>query len=89
MKIGAILILENGQGIWMEEMYTWPSGYFEGEEEAKTVKVTGILIEKYDLPVFINNDSIIQQGIPMPKGTDLKKASYRYLLKKYKYIEIK
>jgi len=95
MKLGAVLILENGQSIYMDKMLSWPNGYYvkdnEEKETIKTVKVTGILKEKNDMPVFIRNenDSTMRQGIPMPKGTDLKKASYRYLLKDYKWVEIK
>jgi hypothetical protein len=73
-------------------MESWPNGYYlkENYEKTKSIKVTGILIEKNDLPVFVQNesDSILQQGIPVPKGTDLKNASHRYLLKKYKWNEI-
>ena len=91
-KLGAVLILENGQMIWMDKMESWPNGYYlkENYEKTKSIKVTGILIEKNDLPVFVQNesDSILQQGIPVPKGTDLKNASHRYLLKKYKWNEI-
>jgi hypothetical protein len=89
MKLGAVLVLENGQRIWMDEMSSWPSGYYT-EKESKSAQVTGVLIERYDLPVFVpSNDSIVQQGIPVPKGTDLKEASHRYLLKDFKWNEIK
>ena len=89
LKLGAVLVLENGQRIWMDEMSSWPGGYYT-ERESKSAQVTGILIEKYDLSVFVpSNDSIVQQGIPVPKGTDLKEASHRYLVKDYKWNEIK
>jgi hypothetical protein len=89
MKLGAVLVLENGQRIWMDEMSSWPSVYYT-EKESKSAQVTGVLIERYDLPAFVpSNDSIVQQGIPVPKGTDLKEASHRYLLKDYKWNEIK
>ncbi|MGG5208613.1 hypothetical protein ACQWU4_06665 [Chryseobacterium sp. MIQD13] len=89
MKLGALLITENGESIWMEGMDSWPDGYYVSESETKTVKVTGTLTEKSDLPVFIANDSTIQQGIPQPEGTDLEKAGNRYLLKDYKYTVLK
>lgn len=93
MKLGAVLVLDNGQRIWMKDMESWPNDYYFGldDKKTKTVKVTGILIEKNDLPVFIpkKNDSIIQQGIQMPEETDLKEASKRFLLKNYKWEEIK
>ncbi len=89
MKLGAVLVLENGQRIWMDEMESWPNGYYT-ENESKSVQVTGVLRERYDLPVFIpSNDSIEKLGIPVPKGTDLKEASHRYLLKDYEWNEIK
>lgn len=93
MKLGAVLILENGQRIWMSKMYSWPEGYYDiknNNEETKIVIVTGILKQKNDLPVFIQNekDSLFRSGIPVPKRTDLKKASHRYLLKNYKWNEI-
>jgi hypothetical protein len=89
MKLGAVLVLENGQRIWMDEMESWPNGFYT-EKESKSVQVTGVLIERYDLPVFVpSNDSIVKQGIPVPKGTDLKEASHRYLMKNYDWNEIK
>jgi hypothetical protein len=89
MKLGAVLISENGESIWMDGMDSWPDGYYVNESKTKTVKVTGTLIEKNDLPVFIASDSTIQQGIPQSKGTDLENASHRLLLKDYKYSVIK
>lgn len=91
MKLGAALILENGQLIWMNDMLNWSNGYYDNDKKTKTVKVTGFLIEKNDLPVFIpnENDSIIQQGIPTSKETNLKEATHRYLLKEYEWEVIK
>lgn len=91
MKMGALLITENGENIWMEGLDSWPDGYYVNEHDAKTVKVTGVLIEKNDLPVFIPDEknSVIQQGIPNPKKSNLKEASRRYLFKDYKYSIIK
>lgn len=89
-KLGAVLILENGQQIYMSDMTSWPEGYYvhNNKKECKTVEVTGILIEQHDLPVFQeNNDPIIQQGIPIEQGTDLKKASQRFLFKEYTWVE--
>ncbi|KMQ62378.1 hypothetical protein ACM40_08765 [Chryseobacterium sp. BLS98] len=89
MKLGALLITENGESIWMEGMDSWPDGYYVNESETKTVKVTGTLTEKNDLPVFIASDSTIQQGMPQPEGTDLETAGNRYLLKDYQYTVLK
>lgn len=88
VKGGAILLVEEKIDIWMDEMDSWPDGYYNSEEDAKIVKVTGILIERNDLPVYIPDEKNPKhkQAIPMPKGTDLKAASHRYLLKEYKWI---
>ena len=88
--LGAVLALENGQIVWMDEMFSWPDGYYT-EKESKIAQVTGVLTERYDLPVFIQdeNDSIVLHGIPVPKGTNLKEASHRYLIKDFDWKEIK
>ncbi len=90
MKLGAALHLKNERFIWMDELFSWPDGFYISEKKSKTVKVTGVLTERNDLPVFIHNenDSLVQQGIPVPKGTDLKKASHRFLLKEYKWVQM-
>jgi hypothetical protein len=90
MKLGAGLELDNGERIWMDEMDSWPQGYYT-EKESKSAQVTGILIERYDLPVFIpsSNDSTIMQGISVPKGTDIKEAKHRYIITRYTWNEIK
>jgi hypothetical protein len=71
-------------------MDSWPQGYYT-EKESKSAQVTGILIERYDLPVFIpsSNDSTIMQGISVPKGTDIKEAKHRYIITRYTWNEIK
>ncbi len=79
-KMGALLIGDNFS-IWIDGLDAWPEGYYQGGDDGKRIKVTGILIEKYDLPVFIpNKGELPVSGIPIPKGTDLKEASHRYLL---------
>lgn len=81
-KIGATVTLSNGKRIYIEDFNRWPKNYYLGENQSKTVKITGILIERNDLPVFIaNDDGLAQQGMSVPKGTDLKKATHRFLLK--------
>jgi|LakMenE01Jun11ns_1017448.scaffolds.fasta_scaffold9847210_3 hypothetical protein len=75
-KLGAAL-LGKDFFIWIDGLHDWPDGM-----RGKRVSVTGTVIERHDLPVFIPSraDRGIQ-GIPVPKGTDLHKASHRYLLK--------
>lgn len=79
-KIGASL---GGKdfGIAIDGIHRWPE-----EFEGKQVSVTGIVIERFDLPVFIRNPNEPDvQGIPVPPSTDLRKASHRYLLKDAKW----
>ena len=86
--LGAFLRKEKeGLNIWIDGLNSWPDGFYQGGLNGKTLKVTGTLIEKYDLPVFIpdKNDTLAKHGIPLPVGTDLKKASHRYLLKNAKW----
>jgi len=81
-KLGALLIINDSTSIWIDEIDSWPKGYYLGEGKGRTLKVTGTLIEKYDLPVYIYKEGDpIRTGIPVPEGTDLRKASQRYLLK--------
>ena len=75
-KLGPAL-LGKDFSIWIDGLSEWPN-----EMRGKHVSVTGTVIERHDKPVFIpspRNRGV--QGIPVPKGTDLHKASHRYLLK--------
>lgn len=93
-KVGATITLTNGKRIYIEDFDSWPKNYYLGENQSKTVKITGILIEKYDLPIqeYPDTDStsfLVKQAIQVPKGTDLKKASHRFLLKNVSWKIIK
>ncbi len=82
-KMGAILLGDGNQSIWMDGMDAWPPGFYEGGDKGKRVCVIGTVIEKNDLPVFVQKkDEPIMQGIPVPEGTDLEKARKRYLIAK-------
>lgn len=82
LKIGALLSGKNFS-VWIDNMDGWPDNARD-----KNVSVTGTLIERHDLPVFIqkrgNRD--IPSGISVPKGTDLHEAAHRYLLKDVKWV---
>ncbi len=79
--IGAELVGDDFS-IWIDGLDFWPEGYYTGGDRGKRVKVTGVLAEDHALPVFIpEKGKPIPQGIPVPEGTDLYKASHRYLLK--------
>lgn len=85
-KLGALLMTEDGSSIWINNLDEWPNGYYLGGEDCKTVTVTGRIISKNDLPVFIYKEGDpIKSGIPVPEGTDLKKAKRRFLLKNAKW----
>lgn len=85
-KLGALLIAKDSTSIWIDGKESWPEGYYSMGNNGKTLKVTGIVIEKYDLPVYIQKEGDLpKSGIPVPEGTDLKEASRRYLLKKAKW----
>ena len=84
LKLGALLSLDNS-AVWIKGVDRWPDGYYLGGDTGKMVKVTGVLGEDHALPVYIEDENIVISGIPMPKGTDLRKASHRYILKKAKW----
>lgn len=79
-KMGAILTVNDVSFIWMNNMLAWPEKVY-----GKTITVSGTVIEKFDLPVFVPCDGqhplTAPSGIPVPEGTDLHEASRRYLLK--------
>jgi hypothetical protein len=76
-KLGAILQLSNpSTSIWIESLSFWPEKY-----RGKRVSVTGTVIKRHDLPVFIQKiGEPARTGIPVPEGTDLHSASKRYLI---------
>ncbi|OHB75181.1 MAG: hypothetical protein A2Z34_01615 [Planctomycetes bacterium RBG_16_59_8] len=83
---GGAQLLGGGFDLWIAGLESWPDGYYTGGDRGKRVKVTGVLAEDHGLPVFVpKKDDPIVQGIPVPEGTDLKKASHRYLVKNAKW----
>lgn len=88
MKVGAAL-LEEGSAIFIDGMQSWPDGFYLGEERGKRLIVAGTVIERHDLPVFIpKKGEPPVQGIPLPEGTDLHKASQRCLLQNAQWIVV-
>jgi hypothetical protein len=74
-KLGPLL-LGPPADIWIDGMDAWKTGVV-----GKRVQVTGRVIEKADLPVFEHEEGALEKaGMPVPKGTDLQKASRRFLL---------
>lgn len=93
-KIGATVTLSNGKRIYIDDFDSWPKNYYLGENQSKTIKITGILVERNDLPIqeYPDSDStsfLVKQAIQVPKGTDLKKASHRFLLKNVSWKVLK
>ncbi len=73
-KVGAYL---GGQEVWVDlPNREWPEAV-----NGRTVEVTGTLVERHDLPVFIQDPSKpAKAGMPVPPGTDLHEASRRLVL---------
>jgi hypothetical protein len=81
-KNGAQLV-GDGFEVWIEDLAGWPEGYYTGGDKGRKVTVKGILAQDHGLPVFVpKKDEPIVQGIAVEEGTDLEKASLRYILKK-------
>jgi hypothetical protein len=80
-ELGAVL---QGQGgaIWIDGLSSWPEGLYLGGDRGKPLRVTGTVIERFDLPVFVPKDGEpTPSGIPVREGTDLHEASRRFLLR--------
>jgi hypothetical protein len=79
-KLGAAL-RGDGFEVWIDRMEHWPA-----EARGRKVRVTGILEERQDLPVYIQKaGESPAAGIPVPEGTDLREASRRYLVRDSKW----
>jgi hypothetical protein len=84
-KLGALLLIGGSRTLWIDKLDAWPP-----DVHGKRVSVTGKLIERADLPVFVHQDGEPEMaGIPVPPGTDVEKASRRLLLTeaRWKVIE--
>jgi hypothetical protein len=85
-KGGAVLVTKDDTTVWILDLHSWPDGYYDGGDRGKRVRVTGILDEDHGLPVFVPKEGEpIQQGIPVPEGTDLDEASKRFVLRDAKW----
>ena len=82
-KLGAAL-RGNDFDVWIDRLARWPAGAL-----GRKVRVTGILEERLDLPVFIQKaGEPPAAGIPVPEGTDLREASRRYIVRDSKWSVI-
>lgn len=88
-KLGAMLQGE-GQSIWIDGVDSWPSGYYQGGDQGKKLHVTGTVIKKGDLPVFVQKPGDpIRSGMPVASEDEAERARWRYLLKDAKWTELK
>lgn len=79
-KLGALLTAGSGT-IWIDGLDAWPT-----EARGKRLQVTGKVIQRSDLPVFVHQEGEPEmQGMPVPSGTDLEKARRRFLLAEPKW----
>ncbi len=75
-KLGAVLMIGGARTVWIDGLDEWPR-----ELRGKVVEVTGKVIERSDLPIFVHRDGEPERaGIPVGPGTDLAQARRRFLL---------
>ena len=75
-KLGALLMIGGARTVWIDGLDAWPP-----ELRGKVVEVTGKVIQRSDLPVFVHQDGQPERaGIPVSPGTDLEQARRRFLL---------
>jgi hypothetical protein len=83
-KLGAVLKGKEG-AIWIDGLDSWPEGYVSGGD-GKHLRVTGTVIKKDDLPVFVQKPGEPPQaGIPVTSEEEREKAKWRYLIKDAKW----
>jgi hypothetical protein len=79
-KMGALLETDRGH-VWIDGLDSWPSDYYPGPGKGRRLRVTGIVVEHDDLPVFVPKPGEpIMQGIPIEPDADIGRARRRYLL---------
>src|SRR5262245_38185798 len=84
-KLGALL-LGDSEEIWIDGLEEWPEGFYRGGNEGKRIRVTGTVIARDDLPVFVQTEGIpAKAGIPVASEEQLKNAKRRFLLRDAKW----
>lgn len=80
-KLGAVVDGERGT-VWIADFERWPEEIDTKEGADTRVRVTGTLIKRDDMPVFLvdPDDPAIPAGIPVPSEEALESAKWRYLL---------
>jgi hypothetical protein len=80
-KLGALL-RHDEEIIWIENLASWPEGFYQGNDRGKLLRVTGIVIRKDDLPVFLAKPGeTFLSGIPVDSEEELESKKWRFLLK--------
>ncbi len=75
-KLGAAL-RGDGFDVWVDRLSGWPR-----ESVGRKLRVTGVLEERNDLPVFLQRPGEpVAAGMPAAEGTDLQQASRRYVIR--------
>jgi hypothetical protein len=66
--------------IWINDLDEWPAECFGEGGKGKCVRVTPTVVERDDLPVFVQNPGDPPRAV-MPVQPPLEKATWRYVLK--------
>jgi hypothetical protein len=84
-KLGALLVGENFS-LGIDALFEWPENSYLESNTGREITVTGVVIEKNNLPLFVHKEGEpVKFDIEVPEGTDLKNAGHRYLLQNVKW----
>src|SRR4051812_14906971 len=73
-NLGGLLQGEGGS-IWIDGLEAWPQGFYFGGDQGKRLRVTGTVIKKDDLPVFVQRPGEpTRAGIPVHSEEEREKA---------------
>jgi hypothetical protein len=87
-KLGALLQGKD-DAIWIDGLDSWPDGFYAGGDQGKRLRVTGTVIRKDDVPVFVQKPGEPPRaGIPVGSEEELEKARWRYLLADAKWTVV-
>jgi hypothetical protein len=85
LKVGPYLVSNGQGGIWIDGLDSWPAECFSGDQ-GKRLRVTGTVIQKDDLPVFVlKPGELVPAGIPVRSEEEREKAKWRFLLTRAKW----
>jgi hypothetical protein len=80
-KLGAVLEGEKDM-IWIADLDSWPNGFYPGAGKGKRLRVTGTVIKRDDMPVYIEKrDQSAKGGMPVHSEEELAREKSRFLLK--------